>query len=113
MVNTKSDNAKTYSEWLMEDRVELYLMNRSGNVYQARIWLEDERKYLRRSTKTTDLPSARLFAKELYLQVYSDLAAGKHIFGITLGELVEKFIEYRKEDVINGRITAGGLGTIE
>jgi integrase len=113
MVNTKSDNAKTYSEWLMEDRVELYLMNRSGNVYQARIWLEDERKYLRRSTKTTDLPSARLFAKELYLQVYSDLAAGKHIFGITLGELVEKFIEYRKEDVINGRITAGRLGTIE
>ena len=40
MVNTKSDNAKTYLEWLMEDRVELYLMDRSGYLYQARIWLE-------------------------------------------------------------------------
>ncbi|MGB2401667.1 MAG: hypothetical protein ACPH7H_07710, partial [Porticoccaceae bacterium] len=118
MVDTKSDNTKTYSEWLMEDlhgkcRVELYLMGRSGDKYQVRIWLENERKYLRRSTKTSDLDSARSKAREIYLKVYSDIASGKKIFGITLGELVEKFIEYRREDVINGRITAGRLGTIE
>ena len=75
MVNTKSDNTKTYSEWLMEDlhgkyRVELYLMGRSGDKYQVRIWLENERKYLRRSTKTSDLDSARSKAREIYLKVY-------------------------------------------
>jgi integrase len=113
MTDTKSDNAKTYSEWLMDNRIELYLMGRSGDVYQVRIWLEDERKYLRRSTKTTDLDAARSRAREIYLNVYSDIASGKKIFGITLGDLVDKFIEYRREDVINGRITAGRLGTIE
>ena len=42
MAGIKSDKVKVCSSWLMDDRVELYLMNRRGKVYQARVWLDKE-----------------------------------------------------------------------
>ena len=65
MVNMKSDNAKTYSEWLMDDHVEFYLMDRSGNVYQVRICLENKRKYFCHSKKTTVLDDRSIKRKTI------------------------------------------------
>lgn len=106
-------NKKTDSEWLLGDRGEVYRMSRSGAVYQCRIWVPDERKYLRKSLKTTDYETAKKRGETLILQTLSDVASGRKLFGITLGELVDKFLDYRWKDVENGTITEGRLTTIQ
>ena len=88
-------------------------MSRSGDVYQCRIWVPSERKYVRKSLKTTDYQTAKLRGEELIFKVLGEVAQGKKLFGISLGELVDKFLEYRWEDVKNGVITEGRFTTIQ
>ena len=106
-------NKKTDAEWLLGDRGEIYRMSRSGDVYQCRIWVPDERKYVRKSLKTTDYTTAKQRGEKLILETLSDVASGRKLFGISLGELVDKYLEYRWEDVKNGVITKGRLTTIQ
>lgn len=109
-----SANKKVDSEWLLGDRGELYRMSRSGAVYQIRIWVSEERKYLRRSLKTTDYETAKQRGEKLILQTLSDIASGRKLFGITLGELTDKYLEWRRADVgLEGGITEGRFKTIE
>ena len=106
-------NKKTDSEWLLGDRGEIYRMSRSGAVYQCRIWVPDERKYLRKSLKTTDYETAKQRGETLILQTLSDVASGRKLFGISLGELVDKFLKHEGERVKGGFITEGRLTTIQ
>ena len=68
-------------------------MSRSGDVYQYRIWVPDERKYVRKSLKTTDQATAKQRGEKLILETLSDVASGRKLFGIILGELVDKFLD--------------------
>ncbi|MBT5637498.1 MAG: tyrosine-type recombinase/integrase [Candidatus Peribacter sp.] len=106
-------NKKTDAEWLLGDRGEIYRMSRSGDVYQCRIWVPDERKYVRKSLKTTDHATAKQRGEKLILETLSDVASGRKLFGITLGELVDKFLDYRWKDVENGTITEGRFTTVQ
>lgn len=108
-----SANRKTDAEWLLGGKGEIYRMSRSSAVYQCRIWVPSERKYVRKSLKTTDYETAKLRGEELIFKVLGEVAQGKKLFGITLGELVDKFLEYRREDAQNGVITEGRLTTIQ
>ena len=87
-------------------------MPRSGGVYQFRMWVPDEKKYLRRSMKTTDKETAINRAEEMVFKVHSDLATGRKLFRITLGELVEKYLQWRWNDVEINHITKERWGTI-
>ena len=108
-----SANKKRDAEWLLGGKGEIYRMLRSNDVYQCRIWVPSERKYVRKSLKTTDYETAKLKGEELIFKVLGEVAQGKKLFGITLGELVDKFLEYRREDAKNGVITEGRLTTIQ
>lgn len=108
-----SANRKTDAEPLLGGKGELYRMTRSGAVYQCRIWVPSERKYVRKSLKTTDYQTAKQKGEELIFKVLGEVAQGKKLFGISLGELVDKFLEYRWEDVKNGVITEGRFTTIQ
>ena len=108
-----STNRKTDAEWLLGGKGEIYRMSRSSTVYQCRIWVPSERKYVRKSLKTTDYQTAKQEGEELIFKVLGEVAQGKKLFGISLGELVDKFLEYRWEDVKNGVITEGRFTTIQ
>lgn len=108
-----STNRKTDAEWLLGGKGEIYRMSRSNAVYQCRIWVPSERKYVRKSLKTSDYETAKLRGEELIFKVIGEVAQGKKLFGISLGELVDKFLEYRREDVKNGVITEGRFTTIQ
>lgn len=84
----------------------------SGNVWQFRMWVEEEGKYIRKSLKTRDFETAQKLAEELVFKTLSDVASGRKIFGITLGALVQEYKQWRQEDVEIGNITAGRLVTI-
>ena len=106
-----SENQKTDAEWLLGGRGEIYRMPRSGQVFQCRIWIQEERKYLRRSLRTTDYETAKQRGEKLVLEILSDVASGRKLFGISLGELVEKYLEWRQKD-IGSKITQGRFVTI-
>lgn len=84
----------------------------SGDVWQFRMWVSKERKYVRKSLNTRDQKTALQEAETLYLKLYSDIFAGKRLFGITLGTLIAEYLKWRKDDVTAGTITAGRLVTI-
>ena len=66
----------------------------SGEVWQFRMWIADEKKYLRRSLKTKDFETAVKRAEEMYLQTFSDVKSGRKLFGITLKELSDAYIKW-------------------
>lgn len=108
-----SANKKTFSQDILGGKAEIYKMSRSGDVYQFRMWIQGERKYVRKSLKTRDLPTAIDLAENEVFRIHSDVSSGRKLFGISLGELVEKYLEWRKKDVETGLITQGRLITIK
>jgi len=97
---------------IFEGAAKIYRNEASGDVWQFRMWVSEEQKYVRRTLKTRDRESAIELARTMYLEIYSDIKTGRKIFGITIGELVEKYIEWRKEDAAIGNITHERVSTI-
>ncbi len=88
-------------------------VRQSGDVWQFRMWITEEGKYIRKSLRTRDYESAVERAEKIVFETLGDIKSGRKIFGITLGELVSEYIRYRQIDVENGDITAGRLTTIK
>ncbi len=62
-------------------------VRQSGDVWQFRMWITDEGKYIRRSLRTRDYHSAVERAEKIVFETLGDIKSGRKIFGITLGEL--------------------------
>ena len=84
----------------------------SGDVWQFRMWVSEEKKYVRKTLKTRDLETAMRRAEELYLHLYSDIVSGRKLFGLSLADLIETYLKWREKDVAAGIITAGRLVTL-
>jgi integrase len=97
---------------ILDGAAKLFLKENSGDVYQFQMWIAEEKRHLRRTLRTTDLTTALKRGTDLYLETYSDVKTGRKIFGITLKELVDAYLEYRQEDVENGNIKASRLTTM-
>ena len=92
----------------------IYTTLKSGGNYYVRMRLTLEKKYLRQSLKTPDLDTAIQRAEDFVLQTLSDINSGKKMFGMTLGELAEEYLEYRKDDIgLETGITEGRWRTIK
>ena len=106
-MRAKSPNIKTFCENALSGKGEIFKKTRSGDVCQFPMYLPTERKYIRRSFKTRDYLTVKDRAEEQVFKIYTDVSSGKQIFGITLEELVERFLEWRQKDVTTGLITQG------
>ena len=106
--NTSTDNHE-----ILGGKCSIFRVAQSGDVWQFKMWITEEQKYLRKSLRTKDFDTALIRAEEKYLQTYSDVASGRKIFGMSLGELVTEFINWRAEDVDAGNIIKGRLVTIK
>ena len=84
---------------VLNGKAKLLRVRASGDVWQLRMWVQHEGKYIRKSLKTRDFETALKKGEEIVFQTLSDVASGRKIFGITLGELVEIYKKWRKEDV--------------
>lgn len=103
---------KTYE--ILGGKAIIYTTLKSGGNYYVRMRLTLEKKYLRQSLKTSDLETAIQRAEDFVLQTLSDINSGKKMFGITLGELAEEYLEYRKDDIgLETGITEGRWKTIK
>lgn len=79
----------------------------SGDVYQFRMWVSKERKYVRQSLKTDDLHIALQLAKTKALKTIGVIESGKRVFGVNVEELIDLFLAEKKKDVENKYITEG------
>ena len=93
-------------------KAQILRASQSGDVWQFRMWISDEKKYLRKSLHTKDFEAATIRAETLFLETMADVATGKKLFGLTLKQLTNLYIEYRSSDV-GKRITAGRLTAIK
>ena len=92
----------------------IYTTLKSGGNYYVRMRLTLEKKYLRQSLRTSDLDTAIQRAEDFVLKTLSDIQSGKKMFGMTLGELVIEYLEYRKDDIgLETGITEGRWKTIK
>lgn len=87
--------------------------SQSGDVWQLRMYVRKEQKHYRRSLKTRDLQTALQRGREEASRILSDVHSGRKIFGATLQEVVDEYVEYRQQDVDAGNIVAGRLVTIK
>ena len=68
---------------ILDGRAKLLRVRASGDVWQFRMWVETEGKYVRKSLKTRDFDTAKEKAEEMVFQTMSDISSGRKIFGIT------------------------------
>ena len=107
-INQISDNHP-----ILDGMAHVFRVHRSGDVWQFRMYVRGENKNYRKSLKTRDLPTALQLGRELGLELQGKLQGGVKLFGSTLTELIDEYVEYRKRDVAAGIITEGRLVTIK
>ena len=113
-LNKRTTSAFTREEHdILGDKAKIMRVAASGDVWQFRMWIQQEGKYIRKSLRTRDYDTAVERAEEIVFKTFSDIKTGRRIFGATLKELVDEYVKWRQEDVEVGNITAGRLVTIQ
>lgn len=98
-----------------EDEVVIFdeaLIQKRGEYWHFRMWLERENKYARVSLRTRNRDAAIAKGKEFFHQIKANQTAGKTYFSLTAQEGVDMYLEQRKMDVAAGHIVKGRYGTI-
>jgi hypothetical protein len=77
------------------------------------MWLNNERKYARKSLLTRSKTTAIEKGKEVSLEIFANRKMGKTYFSLTTKEGVNNYLEHRKKDVESGLIVKGRYATIK
>jgi site-specific recombinase XerD len=99
-----------------EEEIPIYdeaIVYRRGRYWQFRMWIEKEKKYVRKSLRTKNKETAIEKGKENYLEIFGNVKAGKSYFSLTTKEGVALYIQHREKDLEVGIIVAGRLSTIK
>ena len=112
-MNAVSSSFTSEEHDILGGKAKILRIRQSGDVWQFRMWIDEEGKYIRKSLRTRDFESAVERAEKIVFDTLGDIKSGRKIFGITLGELVDAYLHYRQIDVENGDITAGRLKAIK
>jgi integrase len=95
-------------------KAEIVRTQQSGPYWHFRMWISEERKYVRKTLKTTHLDTAIERAEKEFFSIKANLNAGKRIFSPTVSQAVKEYLDYRWDiDVKRGSITEGRWGTIK
>ena len=71
-------------------KAQILRVPQSGEVWQFRMWIAEEKKYLRKSLQTRDFEAATKRAEKLYLETMANVSSGKKLFGLSLQEALSK-----------------------
>ena len=91
--------------------VQLFRTEPSGKMWQFQMWISDEHKYYRKSTKKRNLEDAIVVAKEYYLDTQTKIRNKTPVFPHAAEKLADEFLDHVKKDVGHD-LTAGRLETI-
>ena len=84
---------------LLDGDAHIFKVPQSGDVWQFRMWIKEDKKHYRKSLKTKDFNQAMGKAKELAMELMTNLRTGRKIYSITLQELVNLYLKHRAKDI--------------
>ena len=99
-----------------EDEIAIFedaCVYKRGDYWQFRLWLEKEKKYVRKSLRTRKRTEAVELGKELYLELFAEMKQGKSYYSITSEKAAEKYLAARKHDCEMGLIAASRYKTLK
>ena len=87
--------SKTFAQYdLLDGEAHIYRHERSGDVWQFRMWIKNEQKDYRKSLKTRDFNSAMSSAKVIARELSANGLNDTLNFGISIQELQDLYLEY-------------------
>ena len=109
------ENTSSYLDQhpILGDKGMIYVTPYSNVKWYFRTWIPKEKKYLRKSLRTTNKKDAIALAEKEYLGVYATLQQGHKIFGMTFAEVSEEFLEHKQREADSGKITQQRHSTIK
>ena len=112
--NTPSQPFLTGQHPIYGGKAEVVRTQQSGGYWHFRMWISEERKYVRKTLKTTHLDTAIQRAENEFFAIKANGNAGKRIFSPTVQQAAEEYLKHRWDvDVKRGSITEGRWGTIK
>jgi hypothetical protein len=109
----KADTFLLKQHYIFDGEAEVIRTKTSGGVWHFRMWVTEEKQYVRKTLKTKNLDTAIAKAKDEYHLIKANLTQGKSIFSPTIVSAVEMYIQKRQKDVYRGYITQGRHGTLK
>jgi hypothetical protein len=95
---------------LYDGQIRLYRTTHSGDVYQLRMWVSEEKKYIRKSLRTRDKNQAIRIAEQDFILYKSRLLKGEKIFSVTAKDLRTKYLEH-VDELLDGKQLSKGRVT--
>ena len=102
----KTDNSHSQN-YVLNGAALIYKRESNLNVCLYLMYVSNEQKDYRVSLRIKDFESAVKKGRNLVLELSSQVHRGMKVFGISLGELTEKYLKYQHNDVLVGDIVVG------
>ena len=99
-----------------EDEIAIFddvCVYKRGDYWQFRLWLDKEKRYVRKSLQTRKRTEVVKIGKELYLELIADMKQGKSYYSITSEKAAEKYLAARKRDCKMELIAASRCKTLK
>tara|TARA_B100000953_G_C17886460_1_gene379791 strand:+ start:140 stop:511 length:372 start_codon:yes stop_codon:yes gene_type:complete len=104
----KNKTDKSHSQnYVLDGAALIYKRESNLNVCLFLMYVSNEQKDYRVSLRIKDFESAVKKGRNLVLELSSQVHRGMKVFGISLGELTEKYLKYQHNDVLVGDIVVG------
>jgi integrase len=97
---------------LFDGRMRIYRTVKSGDVWQFRMYVQAEKRYVRESLRTRDKDIATQRAEAKFIEYSARILRDEKIFSITAKQLVEKYVAYETERHESGQIRLGRLANV-
>lgn len=97
---------------VLDGQVRIFRTTHSGDVYQMRMWVTEEQKYVRKTLKTRDKTTALKIAQDEFIIYKAKVLNGEKLFSLTADELRDRYVKYVKERVEGNQISVGRFGNI-
>ena len=93
--------------------IRIFRTTKSGDVYQLRMWISEEKKYIRKTLRTRDKQIAISLAQKEYISVKAKLLNGEKIFSPTSEVFRERYLEYIQQLVTDKQLSEGRQSNIK
>ena len=92
---------------IYDGEVRIFRTTHSGNVWQMRMYVREEQRYVRKSLKTRDKEIAISIARNEFIFYQAKIRNGEKLFSISAEELRTRYLEQVSELVEAGQLSEG------
>ena len=92
---------------IFDGHVRIFKTTHSGDVYQMRMYVQEEKRYIRKSLKTRDKQLALSLAQKEFIFYQAKILNGEKLFSLTANEMRERYLKYVQTLVDENQLSVG------